>query len=49
MNPDTAEPTEVVKAFRETFEAFEADDGKITVWREYFDLATVARIHDAGA
>jgi limonene-1,2-epoxide hydrolase len=28
---------------------FEVHNGKITVWRDYFDLATAARIHDAGA
>lgn len=28
---------------------FEVHDGRITVWRDYFDLATAARIHDAGA
>jgi limonene-1,2-epoxide hydrolase len=28
---------------------FEVHDAKITVWRDYFDLATAARIHDAGA
>lgn len=28
---------------------FEVHDGKITVWRDYFDLATAAKIHDAGA
>ncbi len=28
---------------------FEVHDGEITVWRDYFDLATAARIHDAGA
>jgi limonene-1,2-epoxide hydrolase len=26
---------------------FEVHDGKITVWRDYFDLMTAARIHDA--
>lgn len=25
---------------------FEVHDGRITVWREYFDLATAAKIHD---
>jgi len=25
---------------------FEVHDAKITVWRDYFDLATAARIHD---
>ena len=25
---------------------FEVDDGHITVWRDYFDLATAAKIHD---
>jgi len=28
---------------------FEVRGGRITVWREYFDLATAARIHDASA
>lgn len=28
---------------------FEVRDGLITVWREYFDAVTAARIHDAGA
>jgi limonene-1,2-epoxide hydrolase len=28
---------------------FEVDDGKVTVWRDYFDLATAAKIHDASA
>jgi limonene-1,2-epoxide hydrolase len=28
---------------------FEVHDGSITVWRDYFDMATAARIHDAGA
>jgi limonene-1,2-epoxide hydrolase len=28
---------------------FEVHDGKITVWRDYFDIATMARIHDASA
>jgi limonene-1,2-epoxide hydrolase len=27
---------------------FEVHDGKITVWRDYFDLMTAAKIHDAG-
>jgi len=27
---------------------FEVHDGKVTVWRDYFDLATAAKIHDAG-
>lgn len=27
---------------------FEVHDGKITVWRDYFDLATAAQIHDPG-
>ncbi len=26
---------------------FEVHDGKVTVWRDYFDLATAAKIHDA--
>jgi limonene-1,2-epoxide hydrolase len=25
---------------------FEVHDGRITVWRDYFDLATAAKIHD---
>ena len=29
--------------------AFEVHDGRITVWRDYFDLASAAKIHDAGA
>ena len=29
--------------------AFEVHDGRITVWRDYFDLMTAAKIHDAGA
>lgn len=29
--------------------AFEVHDGKITVWRDYFDMMTAAKIHDAGA
>jgi len=28
---------------------FDVHDGKVTVWRDYFDLATAAKIHDAGA
>lgn len=28
---------------------FEVHDGKITVWRDYFDPTTAAKIHDAGA
>jgi limonene-1,2-epoxide hydrolase len=28
---------------------FEVHDGLITVWRDYFDLATAARIHDPAA
>lgn len=28
---------------------FEVHDGVITVWRDYFDLATAGRIHDASA
>jgi limonene-1,2-epoxide hydrolase len=28
---------------------FEVVDGRVTVWRDYFDLATAAAIHDAGA
>jgi limonene-1,2-epoxide hydrolase len=28
---------------------FEVHDGRITVWRDYFDLMTAAKIHDAGA
>lgn len=28
---------------------FEVRDGLISVWRDYFDLATAARIHDASA
>ena len=28
---------------------FEVHGGKVTVWRDYFDLATAAKIHDAGA
>jgi limonene-1,2-epoxide hydrolase len=28
---------------------FEVHDVKITVWRDYFDLATAVKIHDAGA
>ncbi len=28
---------------------FEVHDGKVTVWRDYFDLATAAKIHDAVA
>ena len=28
---------------------FEVHDEKITVWRDYFDLLTAAKIHDAGA
>ena len=28
---------------------FEVHDGKVTVWRDYFDLMTAAKIHDAGA
>ena len=27
---------------------FEVDGGKITVWRDYFDLATAALIHSPG-
>ena len=28
---------------------FEVYDGKITVWRDYFDLGAAAKIHDASA
>jgi len=28
---------------------FEVHHGKITVWRDYFDLATAAKIHDPSA
>lgn len=28
---------------------FEVHDGKITVWRDYFDLTTAAAIHDPAA
>lgn len=28
--------------------AFEVHGGAITVWRDYFDLATAAKIHDGG-
>lgn len=28
---------------------FEVHDGKITVWRDYFDAATAAKIHDPAA
>jgi limonene-1,2-epoxide hydrolase len=28
---------------------FEVHQARITVWRDYFDLATAAKIHDAGA
>jgi limonene-1,2-epoxide hydrolase len=28
---------------------FEVHDGRITVWRDYFDLATAASIHDPSA
>ena len=28
---------------------FEVHDGKITVWRDYFDLGTAAKIHDPAA
>ena len=28
---------------------FEVHDGKITVWRDYFDLVTASKIHDGGA
>jgi limonene-1,2-epoxide hydrolase len=27
---------------------FEVHDDKITIWRDYFDLGTAAKIHDAG-
>lgn len=27
---------------------FEVHDGRITVWRDYFDAATAAKIHDPG-
>lgn len=27
---------------------FEVQDGKITVWRDYFDLGTAAKIHEGG-
>ena len=29
--------------------AFEVHDGLITVWRDYFDLGTAAKIHDPSA
>jgi limonene-1,2-epoxide hydrolase len=28
---------------------FEVEDGRITVWRDYFDLGTAAKIHDPAA
>jgi limonene-1,2-epoxide hydrolase len=28
---------------------FEVHDGRITVWRDYFDLGTAAKIHDPAA
>lgn len=28
---------------------FEVHDGRITVWRDYFDLTTAAKIHDPSA
>jgi limonene-1,2-epoxide hydrolase len=28
---------------------FEVHDGRITVWRDYFDLGTLAKIHDPSA
>jgi limonene-1,2-epoxide hydrolase len=28
---------------------FEVHDAKITVWRDYFDLATAAKIHDSAS
>ena len=28
---------------------FEVHDGRITVWRDYFDLGTAAKIHDPSA
>ena len=28
---------------------FEVQDGQITVWRDYFDLGTAAKIHDPAA
>jgi limonene-1,2-epoxide hydrolase len=28
---------------------FEVHGGKVTVWRDYFDLVTAAKIHDASA
>lgn len=28
---------------------FEVHDGEVTVWRDYFDLATAAAIHDPGS
>jgi limonene-1,2-epoxide hydrolase len=28
---------------------FEVHQGKITVWRDYFDVATAAKIHDPTA
>ena len=28
---------------------FEVQGGKITVWRDYFDLVTASKIHDGGA
>ncbi len=28
---------------------FEVRDAKVTVWRDYFDLTTAAKIHDASA
>lgn len=28
---------------------FEVHNGQITVWRDYFDLMTAAKIHEAGA
>jgi limonene-1,2-epoxide hydrolase len=28
---------------------FEVHDGKVTIWRDYFDLGTATKIHDDGA
>jgi limonene-1,2-epoxide hydrolase len=28
---------------------FEVHDGKVTIWRDYFDVATAVKIHDADA
>lgn len=53
MNPDTAEPTEVVEAFLDAFEATDSDTALsfVAADAEYTSvpIGTATRIHDRGA